>query len=84
MRFQIRSDLARVEQLIREEFAGRVVRLTTGDSRRPGIREFVLEQTPAFPFEMEELKMRLKALKVPGKGPHQYSFPPPSDELNLR
>jgi three-Cys-motif partner protein len=75
MRFQIRSDLDAVEAAVRKGFAGHLVRWVVDGWRERSIKRFVLEETPAFPFELAELKERLKPLRLPGRGPEQYRFP---------
>lgn len=75
MRFQIRSDLDEIETEVRRKFAGRSVPWTDQKDGRPNIRQFVLEETPAFDFELKELKLRLKKEKRRGHGPEIYTFP---------
>lgn len=80
MRFAISSDLDRVEERVRQKFAGRRIRWSADDSHVPTLRKFVLEETEAFPFELDELKKRLKKEKDPGKGPFHYTFQPSPPE----
>jgi len=75
MRFQIRSDLDGIEAEVRQRFAGQSVPWTNQKDGRPNIRQFVLEGTPAFDFELTELKQRLKNEKGCGRGPEIYTFP---------
>lgn len=74
MRFEIGSDLDAVERVVRYEFAGCRIAWSDEDRRTPGLRRWVLQETEAFPFELEELKRRLKREKLPGRK-LVYQFP---------
>lgn len=78
MLFQISTDLDTVEALVRRRFAGQTVPWVQQKDGRPSVSQYVLEDTPAFNFELAELKRRLKNEKVRGRGPEMYVFPPPA------
>lgn len=76
MRNQVRGDLDSVEAAVRKQFAGQTVRWAEDPSDRlaPCVRRFVLESTDGYPFELDELKGRLKKLRLPGRS-IIYSLP---------
>jgi len=78
MRFLIRSDIGDIERRIQKTFAGRTVRWTRDKENptMPSLREIVLEQTAAFPSELDELKRRLAQFRDPAsKRTLVYTFP---------
>ena len=79
MRFQIASDLPAVERTIRRRFAATTVPWAEQPDGSPSIRQFVLEETPAFNFELRTLRKRLSNEKCGGRGPEMYTFPPAPD-----
>jgi len=81
MRFAVASDLDSVEASVRDRFAGQTVRWAEDASNRTAacVRNFLLEETPAFPFEFDELKARLNdhrnrgrviTFSLPERSPH--------------
>lgn len=76
MRDQVRCDLPSVERIVRANFAGKTVRWTEDetDARIASVRAFVLESTELYPFELEDLKARLKSIRIPGRT-LAYAFP---------
>jgi three-Cys-motif partner protein len=87
MRSQLCCDLNEVEDTVRRRFAGRRIRWAEdpANKRAPCIKVFVMEETAAFPFEMDELKRRLKANKLKG-ATWVYDFPelPSTSPLHTR
>jgi len=67
-------DLARVEEILRDRYAGREAPWPTKEAE--SIREFVLQETELFPWQLRELETRLttSGLRVPGRA-KRYSFP---------
>lgn len=76
IRFQIRSNMHELERQVRKEFAGKTVRWGEDDKdkRQPSIKRFALEETPAYPSELNELRLRLAKLKTADKV-WTYRFP---------
>jgi hypothetical protein len=76
MRAMVRNDEEELVAQIRNQFAGQTVRWAEDRSDRGAacIRNYLLEQTPAFPFELESIKSRLSSLRLPGRS-IIYKFP---------
>jgi three-Cys-motif partner protein len=76
MRDLIRSDLREVLSLVRKRFAREQVRWAEEPTgrRAPCVRNYVLEETATFPFELDALKAMLRPLKLPGRA-LVYAFP---------
>lgn len=76
MRFLLRTDINEVAAKVRGRFAGLTVRWAPDRSNRraANVQAWVLEETPAFPHELPELKARLESLRVPGPT-IVYQFP---------
>jgi hypothetical protein len=76
MRDLIRCDLDAIVSVVERRFASQRVRWAEDpdDKHAPCVKNFVLEETEAFPFEMPELKARLKQHKEPGRT-IVYAFP---------
>jgi three-Cys-motif partner protein len=72
----LRTDVEEVERLVREEFAGREVAWAESDEdrRAPSLRAFVLETTAIYPFELNDLRKRLKEAQQPSRK-IVYRFP---------
>lgn len=78
MKRLVESDIDAVELAVRREFAGKQVRWAEDERQRtaPCVKNFVLERTGIFPFELPELKARLRKLRTPGtRNTLIYSFP---------
>jgi len=76
MRDLVRSDLDTVETAVRRRFAGKSVRWAADRNNRNAscVRNFFLEESEAYPFELDELKSRLRLLQLPGRS-IVYAFP---------
>lgn len=76
MRAMVKSSIDDVEAKVLQQFASKPVRWSTDKDDRlaPNVRDFVLEETGAFPFELDALKDRLSRFKSPGRT-IVYSFP---------
>lgn len=76
MREMVRSDEEKLAREIERYFAGQRVRWAEDPSDRgvACIRNYLLEQTPAFPFELAAMKRRLSPWRLPGKS-IVYKFP---------
>ncbi|MBI3504375.1 MAG: three-Cys-motif partner protein TcmP [Proteobacteria bacterium] len=76
MRNSVRCDLAVLEAAVRRRFASREIRWThdRGDKGVSCVKNFVLKETGAFPFELPELKVRLNRFRLPGRA-IVYRFP---------
>jgi three-Cys-motif partner protein len=77
MRMGVAAPTPAIEQVIRKRFAGRRVPWT-GNGASDSIRAFALQETPAMRHQMEDLKQRLKPLRVRGEQALVYDFPPAS------
>lgn len=76
MRGMVASDLSFVEATVRVNFSGKKVRWAK-DATNPrvqSVRTFLLEETPAFPFEFNAIKARLATFRVSGPA-IVYEFP---------
>lgn len=68
IRFAIRSNLSSIASEIRTRFSGHSVPWTTASEDGYGpLRDYVLQNTPAFPHEIKELHEKLRAFRAPGK-----------------
>ena len=63
-----------VERLVRQHFAGKEVPWSA-DEGGETVKGFALRDTPASVRQVNDLKERLKELKVPGRGVQRYRFP---------
>jgi hypothetical protein len=64
-----------VERLVRQHFAGKEVPWSATEEGQT-VKGFALQETPASVRQVNELKERLKELKVSGRGVQRYRFPP--------
>lgn len=80
MKRLVQSDLSVAERAVLRRFRSSQARWAEDPNIRnaPSVRRFLLEDTTVYPFELPELKERLKRLRLPGKS-IVYSFP---GELN--
>lgn len=74
MRMGVAAPTTAIEQAVRKRFGGRKVPWT-GSSPGSSVKAFSLQETPAMPHQMEELKQRLKPLRVRGEQALVYDFP---------
>jgi three-Cys-motif partner protein len=74
MRMGVAAPTTAIEQAVRKRFARRRVSWT-GSSPATSVKAFSLQETPAMPHQMEELKQRLKPLRVRGEQALVYDFP---------
>jgi three-Cys-motif partner protein len=76
MRDLVRSDPERVDAMVRRHFAGQTVRwaVDAANQQAPCVRNYVLQETPAFPFELDGVKSLLSPLRSPGRA-IVYAFP---------
>jgi three-Cys-motif partner protein len=76
MRDLVASDLAAVEAAVRARFSGQEVRWAedTENRQAPCVKQYLLEETPAFPFEFDALKAQLAPLRARGRA-IVYVFP---------
>ena len=76
MRELVRCGLDVLETEVRRKFAGRTVRWSEHPQDRNAkcVRKIVLEESEAYPFELDELKSHLRRLQLPGRS-LVYSFP---------
>jgi three-Cys-motif partner protein len=83
MRGLIRCDLNAIISAVLCRFAAQRVRWTVdrADKDAPCVKNYVLEETKAFPFEMEDVKTRLKQYKQPGRT-IIYAFPGPTADVD--
>lgn len=77
MRLGVAAPIASIEQEVRRRFAGRDHVPWTGTDPHSSVRVFALQDTPAMPHQLKELKQRLAPLRVPGRLASVYDFPPP-------
>jgi hypothetical protein len=75
MRLGSTIPMREVERLVRQHFAGSEVCWSAKDAGQT-IKGYALQETPASVRQVAELKKLIQNLKVPGKGPERYSFPP--------
>ena len=77
MKSSVASDLEGVVSTVLSVFAGTTVRWTEdrANPKLPSLRRFILQETAAFPFELDELKVRLKPYRNSGRV-MSYTFPP--------
>lgn len=75
MRMGVAAPSAAVEEAVRRQFAGRRVGWT-GNDPRDSVRVFALQNTPAMPHQLKELKQRLELLRDPEERAFVYDFPP--------
>jgi hypothetical protein len=72
----VQNDENELVAQVGRRFAGQTVRWAE-DRSNPGetcIKNYLLEQTPAFPFELVSIKNLLSPLRLPGKA-IVYKFP---------
>lgn len=74
MRLGVAAPTAMIEQEVRRRFAGRRQVSWTGDDSGTSVRLFALQDTPAMPHQLEELKQRLAPLRVSGQRAMVYDF----------
>lgn len=77
MKWLVESDIDTVETAVCREFASKQVRWAEDERQRtaPCVKQFVLETTGIFPFELPELKARLQKFRTPGsRNTLVYSF----------
>lgn len=74
MRMGVAAPAAAIEKEVRRRFAGRPRVAWTGDHPSESVRLFALQDTPAMPHQLEDLKQRLKPLRVPGERAFVYDF----------
>ncbi|HYW12576.1 MAG TPA: three-Cys-motif partner protein TcmP [Longimicrobium sp.] len=74
MRMGVAEPTSAIEQGVRRRFAGRRVSWT-GDNPSESIRLFALQDTPAMPHQLEDLKQRLASLRIPKERSLVYDFP---------
>lgn len=74
MRMGVAAPTAAIEQAVLTRFAGRRIPWT-GRSASDSLKVFALQETPAMPHQMEELKQRLKQFRVRGEQAFVYEFP---------
>lgn len=77
MKASVASDLEEVVSTVLSAFAGTSVRWTEdrADPKLPSLRRYILQETNAFPFELDDLKARFKSYRNPGRV-MSYTFPP--------
>lgn len=76
MKLGLRVQLEPVARLVLERYAGQQIRWAESKSDRsaPAVRRTVLEDTEIYPFQLAELKERLKQYRLPGQA-IQYKLP---------
>lgn len=74
MRFGTTISMDEVERLVNSHFAGREVNWSAEGSGET-VKSYALRKTPASVRQVNELKERLKGIKVSGGGQHRYKFP---------
>lgn len=76
MRMGVAAPTSEIEHDVRRRFAGRRVSWT-GNNSNESIRVFALQDTPAMPHQLADLKQRLAHLRVRTEGAALvYGFPP--------
>jgi three-Cys-motif partner protein len=76
MRLGTQINDARLLQLVEEKFAGwREIQWSSDDSNAVTVRRFALEETPAMPSQMDDLRKSLAPLRVPGRRDFRFTFP---------
>ena len=75
MRMGVAAPSAAIEQAVRKRFAGGQV-AWTGDGPGESVRVFALQETPAMPHQLDDLKRRLAPLRDLTKRSLVYAFPP--------
>lgn len=73
MRMGVVAPAAVIAQAVRERFAGRCVALV-GDRPSDSVRAFALQDTPAMPHQMDELKQLLAPFRVRSERAFVYDF----------
>jgi hypothetical protein len=74
IRFLLRSNLAEVEAVVRQRFAGMTVPWTSRERGQESIRLFALENTPIHLSELPAMRQRLNAFKTADRK-WTYAFP---------
>jgi hypothetical protein len=77
MRMGVAAPTAEIEKEVRRRFAGQRRVAWTGERPGDSIKLFALQDTPAMPHQLEDLKQRLKPLRVPGERAFFYDFSRP-------
>jgi three-Cys-motif partner protein len=77
MRMGVAAPTAEIEKEVRRRFSGQRRVAWTGERPDDSVRVFALQDTPAMPHQLEDLKQRLKPLRVPGERAFFYDFSQP-------
>jgi three-Cys-motif partner protein len=77
MRMGVAAPTTAIEKEVRRRFAGRPRVAWTGDRPDASVRLFALQNTPAMPHQLEDLKQLLKPLRVAGERAVVYDFSRP-------
>lgn len=75
MRFAVRQNTQQVVEDLRRRYAGKQMPWTSDDRNVANLRQYLMEDTPLFPFQTREVRQALKEFKEPGRGPEFYQFP---------
>lgn len=75
MQMGVAAPAQAIERDIRRRFAGRRVSWT-GERSSESVKLFALQDTPAMPHQLDDLKQRLASLRVPRERALVYDFPP--------
>ncbi|HEU0016596.1 MAG TPA: three-Cys-motif partner protein TcmP [Longimicrobium sp.] len=75
IRLGAQASVAQIERTVLDRFAGREIFWVADGAGEEGLRRYVAEETPAMPWQMDELKERLKRFRLPGRKA-RYAFPP--------
>jgi hypothetical protein len=75
MRLGTQISDVRLRELVEENFAGREVPWSSETSSDDTVRKYALQDTPAMPSQMGNLRKALTPFRVPNRRDYRYKFP---------